>query len=88
MTTPPGPLRAVLDAFGSGAASLDDVARTTALPRDVVDASVAHLVRMGWLSAAELAAGCPAGRRAGCGGCVGSVGGCSLVSLSVVRRPG
>lgn len=104
MTTPPapaggGPLRSVLTALEGGASSLDEVARLTALPRSSVDAAVDHLVRMGRLSASELAAGCPEG---GCGSCAsgtvdGSAGcgsdgpsrrrsGPVLVQLSV-RRP-
>lgn len=64
--TAPGPLRAVLAAFENGAASLDDVSATTGLRRDVVDAAVAHLVRIGRLTSESLAGGCPSG---GCGGC-------------------
>ena len=59
------PLSAVLAAFESGAATLADVGSATGLSRDVVDASVAHLVR-------ELSVGCPSG---GCGGCASAVGG-------------
>ena len=66
------PLSAVLAAFESGAATLADVGSATGLSRDVVDASVAHLVRLGRLNAAELAVGCPSG---GCGGCASAVGG-------------
>ncbi len=93
------PLRAVLDAFSGGAPTLDDVARMTGLPRDVVDAAVEHLVRVGRLSAATLTVGCPSG---GCGSCASGtsgVPGCSatapgparsgpvLVALSLRRRP-
>jgi hypothetical protein len=56
----------VLTAVGDGAPTLDAVARATALPRDVVEAAVHHLVRAGRLSAAELSIGCPVG---GCGSC-------------------
>ncbi len=68
-TATTGPLRAVLDAFESGAVTPDEVARTTALPRDVVDAVVAHLVRIGRLAAPGPAVGCPP---SGCGGCAWS----------------
>lgn len=72
-TTSAGPLTGVLAAFESGARSLDEVAARTALTRDVVDAAVDHLVRMGRIEARELAIGCPTG---GCGSCAsGSVAG-------------
>ena len=66
------PLHAVLAAFTGGAASLDEVSRVTGLPRDLVDAAVGHLVRMGRLSAQELTVGCPDG---GCGSCASGSGG-------------
>ncbi|MCH8612163.1 FeoC-like transcriptional regulator [Arsenicicoccus dermatophilus] len=101
MTAPAtaGPLRQVLAALQSGAGSLDQVARSTGLPRSSVDAAVDHLVRMGRVDARELATGCPDG---GCGSCAsGTADGASgcgsdgpsrgrsgpvLVQLSV-RRP-
>ncbi len=61
-----GPLAAVLAAFEGGASSLVEVQSRTGLPRDLVDAGVAHLVRLGRLDARELAMGCPGG---GCGSC-------------------
>ncbi|HOA89993.1 hypothetical protein [Propioniciclava tarda] len=61
-----GPLTRVLDAFEAGASSLAEVQASTGLSRDVVDASVDHLIRLGRLDARELAMGCPSG---GCGGC-------------------
>lgn len=82
-----GPLSAVLRAFADGAATLDEVARSTGLSRDVVDAGVAHLVRLGRLDARELAVGCPSG---GCGTCASGVGdqpGCGAPSPSR-QRPG
>jgi hypothetical protein len=96
MTT--SPLRSVLTAFQDGARSRAEVAATTGLRRDVVDAAIEHLLRMGRLDAKELAVGCPDG---GCGTCASGVGeapGCGapgpsdrrsgpvLVSLSL-RRP-
>jgi hypothetical protein len=92
------PLRSVLTAFEDGARSRADVAASTGLRRDVVDAAIEHLLRMGRLDARELAVGCPDG---GCGSCAsghGDAPGCGasgpsarrsgpvLVTLSV-RRP-
>ncbi|MGN6330080.1 MAG: FeoC-like transcriptional regulator [Motilibacteraceae bacterium] len=81
-----GPLRAVLDAFDAGAASLADVAHRTGLDRDVVDAAVDHLVRLGRLSAQQLAVGCPP---SGCGGCASGTAdgaaGCGADGPSAVR---
>jgi hypothetical protein len=80
-----GPLRAVLAAFENGSASLNEVAERTSLPRDVVDAAIDHLVRMGRLSAKQLASGCPTG---GCGSCAsGSHGqaGCGAPGPSTTR---
>ena len=95
----PGPLQAVLAAFAADVHSLDDVTQRTGLSRDVVQAAVDHLVRMGRLEARELAIGCPDG---GCGSCASGtsegVPGCGatepgrsrtgpvLVALSL-RRP-
>ncbi len=67
-----GPLSAVLAAIQNHAGTLADIVRVTGLPRDVVDASVAHLVRLGRLDARELAMGCPSG---GCGTCASGVDG-------------
>ena len=65
-----GPLRAVLAALQDGAPSLQAVCTRTALDRDVVEAAVDHLVRIGRVSAKELAIGCPGG---GCGSCASGV---------------
>ena len=93
------PLRSVLTAFEDGALSRSEVCDRTGLRRDVVDAAIEHLLRLGRLDARELAIGCPDG---GCGTCAAGSGdapGCGasgpssrrsgpvLVSLSV-RRPG
>jgi hypothetical protein len=56
----------VLEAFRSGARSLDEVAHRAGLSRDTVEGAVDQLVRMGRLEAKELATGCPSG---GCGSC-------------------
>jgi hypothetical protein len=80
------PLRAVLDAFAAGATSLTDVARRTGLDRDVVDAAVDHLVRMGRLSAGTLSTGCPDG---GCGSCASGEDGeaaCGSTGPSAARQ--
>jgi hypothetical protein len=92
------PLRSVLTAFEEGARSRTEVCAATGLRRDVVDAAIEHLLRLGRLDARELAVGCPDG---GCGSCAsghGDAPGCGasgpstrrsgpvLVSLSV-RRP-
>jgi hypothetical protein len=92
------PLRSVLGAFEDGARSRAEVGIRTGLRRDVVDAAIEHLLRIGRLDARELTAGCPDG---GCGTCASGVGeapGCGaagpsarrsgpvLVTLSV-RRP-
>lgn len=66
------PLRAVLDALHTGAGSLAEVARQCGLDRDVVEAAVDHLVRVGAVSARELALGCPGG---GCSSCASGVDG-------------
>lgn len=61
-----GPLRQVLAALDGGVHSLAEVSERTGLSRDVVDAAVEHLVRLGRLEARALAIGCP---DAGCGSC-------------------
>lgn len=95
-----GPLTAVLAAFEAGASSLAEVGERAGLPRDVVSASVDHLVRTGRLASRELAMGCPS---SGCGGCASGTldgaPGCGasapepgrrgpvLVALTLVGRP-
>ncbi|CAI9407571.1 hypothetical protein AESSP_01848 [Aestuariimicrobium sp. T2.26MG-19.2B] len=80
------PLSSVLAAFGAGALSLDEVADRTGLDRDVVDAAVDHLRRMGRLRATELAVGCPSG---GCGSCASgrpdATAGCGAAAPSAHR---
>jgi hypothetical protein len=85
MTT--SPLRSVLAALDDGARSRSEVCDRTGLRRDVVDAAIEHLLRMGRLDARELTSGCPDG---GCGSCasgVGSAPGCGAPGPSA-RRPG
>jgi hypothetical protein len=64
-----GPLVAVLAELTAGAPTLDAVARRTGLARDVVEAAVEQLVRMGRVTATTLSSACP---DTGCGGCVTS----------------
>jgi hypothetical protein len=81
------PLRSVLGAFQDGARSRADVCTTTGLRRDVVDAAIEHLLRLGRLDARELAVGCPDG---GCGSCASGAGdapGCGASGPST-RRSG
>lgn len=61
-----GPLRVVLDALGHGGHTRADLAHATGLSRDVVDAALEHLVRIGRVRAEDLGGACPS---AGCGGC-------------------
>ncbi|GGL36310.1 hypothetical protein H9L10_14605 [Phycicoccus endophyticus] len=81
-----GPLTAVLQAFRDGVHSLDEVGERTGLARDVVQACVDHLVRLGRLEARELAVGCPTG---GCGTCASATAtgqaGCGAVAPSATR---
>jgi len=66
VATTTGPLRRVLLALEAGVASRAALARHTGLDRDVVDAAVAHLVRLGRVRAETLGSGCPSD---GCGRC-------------------
>jgi hypothetical protein len=59
-------LVAVLAELTAGTPTLDDVARRTGLARDVVEAAVAQLVRMGRVTSSTLSTTCPDD---GCGGC-------------------
>jgi hypothetical protein len=83
------PLRAVLAALADGAPSRAAVAASTGLPRDVVDAAVGHLLRIGRLDAVPLTVGCP---ETSCGRCVfrrAGSSGCGGVRPSARRaRPG
>lgn len=81
------PLNAVLQAFTEGATSIDDIVVRTTLSRDVVEASIAHLRRMGRIEAKELSMGCPGG---GCGSCASGhhdgTPGCGSAGPSSERR--
>jgi hypothetical protein len=61
-----GPLRTVLAAVESGAATVADVAQRTGLDRDVVAAAIQYLVRTGRVGTASLTSACPS---TACGGC-------------------
>lgn len=87
-----GPLTRVLEAVEAGAGDRERIVASTGLTRDVVDASLEHLVRIGRLTSESLSLGCPP---SGCGGCGAPTGhGCAapvsagptLVALTV-RRP-
>ena len=60
------PLTSVLEAVADGATSRADVAQRTGLVRDVTDAAIDHLVRMGRLDVHALGTTCPGGA---CGSC-------------------
>lgn len=86
MTSVRGPLRSVVGALDAGATTRRAVVEQTGLPRDVVDAAVEHLVRVGRLTASRLTAGCP---REGCGSCPvasGCDGGRSALMVLSVRQ--
>lgn len=79
------PLRAVLESFESGSATLTEVVQHTGLERDLVDAAVGHLVRTGRIVAGTLSSGCPA---SGCGSCASGVEGrpgCGAAEASPAR---
>lgn len=78
MTTVLGPLRSVAAAFDAGVTTRQAVAERTGLTRDVVDAAVDHLLRVGSLTTTALTAGCP---QEGCGGC-------PIVNGSCAAAPG
>ncbi len=82
-----GPLTKVLAAFEAGADGFDDIVRRTGLRRDVAEAAVDHLVRMGRLEARSLSVGCPTG---GCGTCASGradgTAGCGAAGPSTARR--
>ncbi|MEZ5094961.1 MAG: FeoC-like transcriptional regulator [Nocardioides sp.] len=67
-----GPVSAVLAAFEGGAVSVDEAARRVGTSRELAQAAVDELIRMGRLDARELAVGCPS---AGCGSCASGIAG-------------
>ncbi|MDQ1288165.1 MAG: hypothetical protein QG622_1730 [Actinomycetota bacterium] len=82
--TRPAPLSAVLAELTAGAPTLDEVARRTGLDRDLVEAAVAHLVRLGRVDSSELSTACP---DSACGGCPVSACGARGAPASPGRRP-
>lgn len=86
-----GPLRRVLAAIEGGAGSLGEIERATGLARDVVEASVDHLVRLGRLEPRRVAFGCPLGSCADCHGATATDAACGpgagpgLTAWTVVR---
>jgi hypothetical protein len=79
-------LQSVLDAFGAGARSVDDIARRTGLDPELVRVAIDQLVALRRVDAAPLAGACPDDA---CGGC--AVAACSTrgtpVALTLTRRP-
>ncbi|HEX2705429.1 MAG TPA: FeoC-like transcriptional regulator [Candidatus Lustribacter sp.] len=70
MSTAParGPMHRVVDALATGAASRSELATMSGLPRDVADAVLDHLVRIGRVGVDSLGVDCP---DQGCGACPG-----------------
>lgn len=62
------PLRAVLESFQNGAATVSGIARDTGLSVDLVQAVMDQLIRMGELRATSMSYGCPTGGSS-CGSC-------------------
>jgi hypothetical protein len=77
-------LRAVLAELTAGTSTLDEVSRRTGLGRDVVQAAVQHLVRLGRVTAQTLSMTCA---DAGCGGCPASSCGSRDRPAPAGRRP-
>jgi len=63
---PTRPLTAVVAAIRAGSGTIADLERATGMPRDVVEAVVDHLGRLGRLMSEPVQLGCPA---TGCGSC-------------------
>lgn len=59
-------MRAVLDAAAAGIPSVQGIVAATGLPRDLVEATVDHLVRAGRLAVPDLPGRCVS---AACGSC-------------------
>lgn len=68
---PTRPLTAVVAAIRSGSGTIAEVERATGMPRDVVEAVLDHLGRLGRLTSEQVQVGCPA---TGCGSCLLSSG--------------
>ena len=89
-----GALGDVLREFTRGAATTDEIARTTGLDRELVAVALDELVALGLVTRESMSSGCPDGA---CGGCPAPTGhGCralaatprgGVVTLSLSRRP-
>lgn len=90
-----GPMHRVVDALARGAASRSELATESGLPRDVADAVLDHLVRIGRVGAGTLGVGCPdqgcgacpSGRDDGEAGCGSSAPGRSRGPVALSLRP-
>ena len=92
--TSPGTLRSVLDAFASGAVTVDDVAQRTGLDGDLARVAIDQLVALRLIATDNASTSCPP---TACGGCSSPSGsGCAtggaarrggLVMLTLSRRP-
>ena len=90
-----GSLREVLNAFTSGARTVDDIGSRSGLDRELVQVAIDQLVTLGLVAREQSSTRCP---RTACGGCSAPRGnGCStraaavrggLVTLTVGRQPG
>lgn len=81
-----GPVTAVLAAVEAGTPCLQQVARATGLPDDVVRAATDHLMRLGRLRAEVLNPACPP---EGCGGCTLRTAACRTTTPDATgSRPG
>lgn len=81
-----GPLTSVLDAIAGGAGSYGEICSATGLSREIVTASVDHLVRTGRLEVATLALGCPGGGCSSCASADDGRPGCGAAAPSASRR--
>lgn len=82
------PLAAIIEGVAGGAGSLEEVAARTGLPRSVVDAGADHLVRLGYLNAESIEAGCPTGGCRACPSGLGDAPGCGPDPRGVPRPAG
>ncbi len=75
-----GALGDVLREFTRGAATTDEIARTTGLDRELVAVALDQLVALGLVIRESMSSGCPAG---GCGGCPAPTGhGCGAFAAA------
>lgn len=81
------PLTSVLAAVSAGAISRADVAGRTGLARDVADAAIDHLVRMGRLDVQALGTSCPGGACGSCSSGNDGAPGCDTSTTAVPSGP-